>query len=170
MRKEGFRCGLQQLHLSCPNKEGSQSVSASALSPLRHAPTLHSSSWDNEIGVQDLLARLLERKPARRLGMLNGLANDVKNHPWFSGIDWIALAARKVETPRQPKDDSAKRLRELQVLASPLIFSKVSSVTALAFLGLVACSCELSADMHSIVRRCGTVKMTWRSLSLNFRA
>ena len=65
--------------------------------------------------MQDLLARLLERKPARRLGMLNGLANDVKNHPWFSGIDWIALSARKVETPRQPKDDSAKRLRELQV-------------------------------------------------------
>lgn len=65
--------------------------------------------------LQDLLARLLERKPARRLGMLNGLANDVKNHPWFSGIDWIALSARKVETPRQPKDDSAKRLRELQV-------------------------------------------------------
>lgn len=47
--------------------------------------------------------------------MLNGLANDVKNHPWFAGIDWIALSARKVETPRQPKDDSAKRLRELQV-------------------------------------------------------
>jgi len=50
--------------------------------------------------------------------MLKGRANDVKQHPWFAGLDWIALAARKVETPRQPKDDSAKRLKELQV--SPL--------------------------------------------------
>lgn len=48
--------------------------------------------------------------------MLKGRANDVKQHPWFAGLDWIALAARKVETPRQPKDDSAKRLKELQVL------------------------------------------------------
>lgn len=50
--------------------------------------------------------------------MLNGLANDVKNHPWFTGIDWIALSARKVEPPRKPKEDSAKRLKELQASLS----------------------------------------------------
>ena len=65
--------------------------------------------------VQDLIARLLERKPTRRLGMLAGRAADIKRHKWFEALDWEALEARKVEPPRRPKDDSAKRLRELMV-------------------------------------------------------
>ena len=69
--------------------------------------------------MQDLISRLLERKPTRRLGMLNGRATDIKRHKWFDGLDWDALEARKMEPPRLPKDDSAKRLRELTV-SSPL--------------------------------------------------
>ncbi len=64
---------------------------------------------------QDLIGRLLERKPARRLGMLNGRANDIKKHKWFEGLDWEALEARKVTPLRKPKEDSAKRLKELTV-------------------------------------------------------
>ncbi len=30
--------------------------------------------------LQDLVSRFLERKPARRLGMLSGKAQDVKQH------------------------------------------------------------------------------------------
>ena len=45
--------------------------------------------------LQDLIARLLERKPARRLGMQAGRAADVKRHRWFEGLDWEALGARK---------------------------------------------------------------------------
>ncbi|CAL5219420.1 g1249 [Coccomyxa viridis] len=63
--------------------------------------------------AKDLISRLLERKPTRRLGMLNGRATDIKRHKWFDGLDWDALEARKMEPPRLPKDDSAKRLREL---------------------------------------------------------
>ncbi|BDA41611.1 cGMP-dependent protein kinase 2 [Coccomyxa sp. Obi] len=63
--------------------------------------------------AKDLISRLLERKPTRRLGMLNGRAADIKRHKWFEGLDWEALEARKVEPPRRPRDDSAKRLREL---------------------------------------------------------
>ena len=65
--------------------------------------------------LQDLVGRLLERKPARRLGMLNGRANDIKKHKWFEGLDWDALEARKLQPPRKPKEDSAKRLKELTV-------------------------------------------------------
>ena len=36
------------------------------------------------IQCQDLISRLLERKPAKRLGMLQGRAADIKNHKWFS--------------------------------------------------------------------------------------
>ena len=65
--------------------------------------------------LQDLVSRLLERKPARRLGMLSGRAGDIKKHKWFEGLDWEALEARKVEPQRKPKDDSSKRLKELTV-------------------------------------------------------
>ena len=47
--------------------------------------------------------------------MLSGHAGDVKRHAWFAGLDWQALAARKMEAPRTPRDDSAKRLKELTV-------------------------------------------------------
>jgi hypothetical protein len=55
--------------------------------------------------------------------MLAGKANDIKQHRWFDGLDWEALAARKLEAPRRPQDDSAKRLKELTVL-SPHFYAK----------------------------------------------
>ncbi len=67
------------------------------------------------------MSRLLERKPARRLGMLSGRAGDIKKHKWFEGLDWEALEARKVEPQRKPKDDSSKRLKELTVGAGCLL-------------------------------------------------
>ncbi len=44
-----------------------------------------------------------------------GKARDVKQHKWFEGFDWDALAARKIAAPRKPRDDAAKRIRELAV-------------------------------------------------------
>ena len=53
--------------------------------------------------------------------MLNGRANDIKKHKWFEGLEWEALEARKITPLRKPKEDSAKRLKELtvSVLAQP---------------------------------------------------
>ena len=75
------------------------------------ADTAHQSSP----GAQDLVARLLERKPSRRLGMGPGGADDVRRHKWFDTLDWDALHARKLDPPRKPRDDSAKRLKDLVV-------------------------------------------------------
>mmetsp|Transcript_16982 Transcript_16982/g.36723 ORF Transcript_16982/g.36723 Transcript_16982/m.36723 type:complete len:708 (-) Transcript_16982:974-3097(-) len=64
--------------------------------------------------AKDLITRLLERKPAKRLGMLNGRALDIKKHEWFRGFSWEGLEARRMQAPRKPKDtDSSKRIREL---------------------------------------------------------
>ncbi|KAK9867128.1 hypothetical protein WJX84_004628 [Apatococcus fuscideae] len=63
--------------------------------------------------AKDLVSRLLERKPARRLGMLSGRANDIKRHRWFDGFDWDGVITRKMTPPRKPRDDSSKRLKEL---------------------------------------------------------
>ena len=116
--------------------------------------------------ARDLVGRLLERRPAKRLGMLQGRAADVKRHRcvvgwgaagggrgrgacdcrllptapgppllggacshaaiterkyltwrcrWFEGFDWEALAARRMDPPRRPRDDATKRIRELAV-------------------------------------------------------
>ena len=56
---------------------------------------------------------LLERIPSRRLGCLPGRVNDIKMHAWFQDFDWDSLAARKMIPPRPPKDDAAKRIRDL---------------------------------------------------------
>lgn len=45
--------------------------------------------------------------------MLNGRAKDIKQHKWFDGLDWTALEARRLEPPRAPKNDSAKRIMEI---------------------------------------------------------
>jgi len=64
--------------------------------------------------ARDLIAKLLERRPARRIGMLQGRAEDVKRHRWFDGFDWDALEARRTLPPRKPRDtDVSKRLRDL---------------------------------------------------------
>ena len=68
--------------------------------------------------AKDLLSKLLQRQPSRRIGCGPLGASEVKSHPWFSKVgkitDWGALAARRMPPPRQPKPtDAAKRLREL---------------------------------------------------------
>ena len=50
--------------------------------------------------AQDLLVRLLERDPARRLGA-NG-ATEIKSHPFFHAIDWRKLLQRKYEPTFKP--------------------------------------------------------------------
>jgi cGMP-dependent protein kinase 2 len=67
-----------------------------------------------------LLAKSARSSPTFRVlyeacsaGMLNGRARDIKQHAWFEGLDWEELEARRLEMPRRPKDDSAKRIQEL---------------------------------------------------------
>ncbi|KAI8470474.1 MAG: kinase-like domain-containing protein [Monoraphidium minutum] len=65
--------------------------------------------------AKDLIQRLLERKPAKRIGMLQGGSDDIKKHAWFENFDWESLAARKMEPPRRPREtDFAKRKAELE--------------------------------------------------------
>ncbi|KAJ9533180.1 hypothetical protein QJQ45_018271 [Haematococcus lacustris] len=76
--------------------------------PVRYPPYMSTEA-------RDLISRLLERKPVRRLGCLQARARDVKAHPWFKGFDWDALSSRRMPPPRRPKDeDSSKRKSELE--------------------------------------------------------
>lgn len=53
---------------------------------------------------QDLLQRLLERKPSKRLGA-NGV-DEIKNHKFFRDINWKRLYKRKVKAPYIPSERS----------------------------------------------------------------
>ena len=44
--------------------------------PIRYAPYMSEES-------KDLVSRLLERKPVKRIGCFQGRASDIKRHPWF---------------------------------------------------------------------------------------
>ena len=50
----------------------------------------------------DLLSKLLKHEPDERIGCWEGGALDVKQHPFFRGIDWDALLAQEVVPPFIP--------------------------------------------------------------------
>ena len=49
----------------------------------------------------DFINRLLQRKPANRLGLRG--PTEVKEHPWFKGYDWKNLYLGKLKAPFLPK-------------------------------------------------------------------
>lgn len=51
--------------------------------------------------VQDVIAKLLERDPTKRLGSFAG-AEDIKNHPYYNEISWGLL--RNTVPPFVPKE------------------------------------------------------------------
>lgn len=57
--------------------------------------------------AKDLLKKLLERDPTRRLGTGPADAGEIKHHPFFTGIKWDALAAGQVPPPWRPTFSSA---------------------------------------------------------------
>lgn len=44
----------------------------------------------------------MTKNPARRLGC-TGNENQIRSHPFFKDLDWVALEARRVEPPFRPK-------------------------------------------------------------------
>jgi cGMP-dependent protein kinase 2 len=45
--------------------------------PVKYPPYMSAAA-------KDLIMRLLERKPAKRIGMLQGRTADIKSHKWFA--------------------------------------------------------------------------------------
>ena len=49
--------------------------------------------------LADLLANLLKFNPEERLGGGGRGASQIKEHPFFCGVDWTKVAAREMEAP-----------------------------------------------------------------------
>ncbi|GIQ89557.1 hypothetical protein KIPB_012056, partial [Kipferlia bialata] len=50
--------------------------------------------------ARDLLQKTFNRQPEGRIGA-NGM-HEIKEHPFFHGLDWEALARREIEPPVKP--------------------------------------------------------------------
>ncbi|OMJ66641.1 hypothetical protein SteCoe_36448 [Stentor coeruleus] len=55
--------------------------------------------------AQDIISKLLERDPTRRLGIRG--VEEIKSHPFFEGLNWTLLEQKKLPTPFQPKITNA---------------------------------------------------------------
>jgi serine/threonine protein kinase len=55
--------------------------------------------------LTDLIRKLLELRSNNRYGCLETGTKDIKNHKWFSSIDWIAIGEKRLQAPFIPKDD-----------------------------------------------------------------
>lgn len=64
--------------------------------------------------AKDIVAKLCDVNPGKRLGNLNGGAKDVKAHPWFKDIDWTKLYNRELEAPIKPHLSSAADTRNFE--------------------------------------------------------
>ena len=57
--------------------------------------------------LKDLLRNLLQVDLTKRFGNLKNHVFDIKNHKWFSSIDWMSVYEKKIEAPFIPKIKSA---------------------------------------------------------------
>jgi hypothetical protein len=48
--------------------------------------------------AKDIIVKLLNRNPQKRLGTANG-AEEIKAHPFFKGIDWRKVINREYKMP-----------------------------------------------------------------------
>jgi len=53
--------------------------------------------------ARDLIRKLLYADLTKRYGNLKAGPRDIKNHPWFSGIDWKAVVQKDLFAPIQPE-------------------------------------------------------------------
>lgn len=61
----------------------------------------------------DVLSGFLERSPELRLGASTRGAKEIKEHPYFTGFDWDALAGRYMVAPWIPNQDKLKKNWEI---------------------------------------------------------
>ncbi|KAF8337569.1 kinase-like domain-containing protein [Cantharellus anzutake] len=77
--------------------------------------------WPNELdlGSKEFIKAFLNHDRSQRLGNLKGGAEDVLNHPWFEGVDWVALENGYIEAPLVPQVMSADDTRNFVRLPYP---------------------------------------------------
>ena len=55
--------------------------------------------------LSDLVSKILQPRAPDRYGTLKNGIKDIKNHSWFSAIDWTAILKKGVKAPYIPEAD-----------------------------------------------------------------
>merc|ERR1719174_3640799 len=78
--------------------------------------------------TKSLLQHLLEGDPTKRLGAGIGDGEEVKGHPFFSGIEWVAIQQRRVSPPFKPQVSQSGEVKyfEKEFLDLPVVNSEVT--------------------------------------------
>lgn len=58
-----------------------------------------------------LVKSFLNPDRTQRLGNMNGGPQDILDHPWFKGVDWVALERREIAAPIIPHTSSGDDMR-----------------------------------------------------------
>lgn len=64
--------------------------------------------------AKDIIGKLCEVHPSKRLGNLRGGAADIKSHPWFKDIDWEKMYNRELDPPIKPHVSSPTDTRNFE--------------------------------------------------------
>lgn len=84
--------------------------------------------------ARDLLTKLLERNPKKRLGYGQKGAQDIMDHPFFESIDWPKLAKKEMKPPYIPKTRKEDDLRHIDRM---FLDEKVEDTPAASDLNLI---------------------------------
>jgi serine/threonine protein kinase len=84
------------------------------LKDVLSAPILMKKSFS--VKARDLLDKLLERDPKKRIGFGVRDAEELMEHPFFDSIDWEKLAKKEVKPPYIPKTKRIDDLRHIDPL------------------------------------------------------
>jgi len=72
---------------------------------IQEAPLLFPPNLSNS--CKDLITKLLERDPKKRLGSSANDYKDIQKHAFFKSIDWQKLYNKEIEAPYKPKVQGA---------------------------------------------------------------
>lgn len=93
--------------------------------------------------AKDLILKLLNKVPSKRLGGVHGAA-EIKMHPFFEGLNWPDLAAKKVPAPFKPNicneldtNNFAEEFTKQDATDSPAIVPTTHNAQNLFRVGLI---------------------------------
>ena len=106
--------------------------------PIRRNTKMSMKIYENEIEfpkpinseAKDFILKLLVVKPKERLGYGPDGSENVKNHPFFEGIDWDSAFEKEIKPPFVPKlkNDTDLKYFESQFTDEPITGPKVKNV------------------------------------------
>ena len=77
------------------------------------------------VDAQSLLRALLNRNPTQRLGATADGVSQIRNHPFFATIDWVAFVQKKVSPPWTPQAESSQAAEKMSLIYFDKVFTRL---------------------------------------------